>query len=49
MEVALAVQTNPTAVRRASHRLIPILTGFVSVGSLAMLVVLGTAIRTAIG
>lgn len=49
MEVALAVQAKPTMTRRASHRLIPILTGFVSVGSLAMLVVLGTAIHTAIG
>ena len=49
MEMALAAHTNTTITRRAQQRLIPILTGFVSVGSLAMLVVLGTAIRTAIG
>jgi hypothetical protein len=49
MEIALAAQTNATPTRRMSHRLIPILTGFVSVGSVAMLVVLGEAIRAALG
>ena len=42
-----AQQKSP--LTRASRRLVTILTGFVSVGSVAMLVVLGSAIHTAVG